>query len=423
MITALLLVLGATLNVTAAVSGAPAPLVGDDLDSLIVHALTHHPALQAAVSDQDAAAGRVRQAGSLPDPQFMWGEMVEGPDERMLSLTQPLPWPGTLGARRDAAASLARGADAGRRATAVQITAEVRRAWAQAAWLGETTSVLSRQRDLAQSLTVSVRAGYEAGQGRYGDLLLAQLEVARREDLLAGLQEDLHQARSRLNAALGRRPDAPLTLPQRLPAAAAWLQPPAADPAHPQLELVARQADAARHDARAARRAGLPALSLGVDWIRMDDQGMAGASGGSDAVRARLGLSLPLWRGKYDGAAASAEARARAAESRHQDLAQDLAAGVAVAEAALRDARRRADLHEQELLPLARQSYETVLAAYRAEGAGFAEVLAAQRTLLDLEQSLLAIRRDALLAAADLEAALGRVPVLHHDDLEPRSGS
>ncbi len=415
-------------SASVALAAEPAPLDGHDLAALIAGALTSHPALDAAAQEQEAAAGRVRQVGSWPDPMVMWGEMIEGPSERMLSLTQSVPWPGTLGAREQAATAMQHAAGWRREATAVGVVAGVRRAWAHAAWLGETRTLLVAQRDLAAGLERSVRAAYEAGGGRYADLLQVQVEVARRDDQLARLQEDLAAARSRLNAALGRDAQAPLAMPATLAGAAeaaaeaagALMASDGGAP-HPSLEVFARRADAARWERQAASRAGRPVLSLGVDWIRMDGSGMAGGDETSDRVRAKLGFNLPLWRGKVDGAMQAAAAAARVAEAEREALRQALDARVETALASWRDAGRRRDLYTGELLPLARQAYETVLASYRAGGAAFADVLAAQRTLLDLELSLLAARRDLAVAAADLDEARGRVPAA----LDPaaRSGS
>ncbi len=405
------------------VAGADALPAGDDLAGLLAHALAVHPLLQAAAAEEAASVERVRQAGSAPDPMLMWAEMVEGPRETMLSLTQTLPWPGTLAARAEAAAALAEAASSRRQATEVEVAAAVRRAWAHAAWLGENAAVLRAQRDLARGLETSVRAAYEAGHGRYGDVLQAQVERARREDQLARLHEDLIAARSRLNSALGRDAQSPLALPAALDAGEAEdiAVAPADTSAHPRLAALSRRASAARSDSEAARRAGRPALSLGVDWISMQARGMDPGGDRSEAVRAKVGLSLPIWRGKYDGAAAAAAAVGRSADAERRALQQVLDARAEVALASWRDARRRRDLYDGELLPLARQAYETVLAAYRAEGASFADVLAAQRTLLDLELSLLAARRDLVVAAADLDEARGTLPASL--DLAARSGS
>jgi len=291
------------------------------------------------------------------------------------------------------------------------VAAEVRRAWTRAAWLAEIRSVSRRQLALLRSLLASVRAGYEAGTGRYGDLLQLQLEEARLHDRLLAFDDDETALRARLNAALGRDPADPLVLPAGLP------EPPVTSAAsvagHPRLMALGHRAEGARLAARIAQREARPGFTLGLDWIQVGEARMDGVEdSGRDAVVARLGLSLPLWRGKHEGARQAAVARAGALTAERTAWRQALAARLAAAEAALRDAGRRRDLHRDDLLPRAHRVYEAVLAAYRADGTGFADVLAAQRTLLELEQSLLAARRDLLLAAADHDEAAGIVPAV-----------
>jgi len=420
------LLLASALLATALV--APTPVVaadtaalpdGDDLAGLLALALREHPALAAATADSQAAAAGIRAAGSLPDPMLTWGEMLEpvetrvGPQERILGVQQQLPWPGTLGARRQAARAETAASAASRRAVAVTVAAGVRRAWAEAAWLAESRRVVDAQRDLARALEVSARAAYETGEGNYGDLLQAQVEVVRLDDRRRDLDDRLAAARARLAAALGRDPDAPVPAPSGLPAAAPSAPAAAAgadSAAHPLLAVQDARVAAARASAVAARRAGLPMVTLGVDWIQVGEADRDGVAGsGSDALVARVGLSLPIWRGKYDGAADAAEARARAAAATRQARDQDLAAREAAAAADLAAARRTRDLYAGDLVPRAEQALAAVTAAYEAGQATLAEVIAAQRTLLDLELTLVGARRDALVAAADRDAALGRV--------------
>ena len=385
---------------------------GDDLDGLVAYALFHQPALAAAAATRRAASAQVAGAGSLSDPRLMWGEMIEpvetrvGPQQRVISLQQSVPWPGTLGARRSAASSRADAAGAREQEVVVQVAAAVRRAWARAAWLAETRRVVALQIELARSLEAVVRADYEAGQGRYGDLLQAQVEIARLEDRLVGLDDRDDAARAALNEALGRDPAAALAMPTRLRSAGVGGQP--ADVVHPRLEVLTHRTAAALAEAEAARRAGRPGFVLGVDWIQVGDARMDGVAGdGRDALVARVGLNLPIWRGKHDGAVAAAEARAAAtkAERRAQDLM--LASRRVAAAVDRRDAARRETLYRDDLLPRARQAYEILLAAYRAGGGVFADVLAAQRTLLQLDHDLLDARRDVQLALADQEVAAG----------------
>lgn len=400
----------------AAPLAAPASPPVDDVDALVALALDQHPAVEAASAEAEAAAARVRQAGSLPDPMLGWGEMLEsvetrlGPQQRVLSLQQSLPWPGTLGARGSAARAREHAAGAAIEDARVAVAAGVYRAWAGAAWLAEMQQLLRRQAILVASLEQSLRASFESGDGAYADLLRVQLEQARLDDRQRGLADQAPAALARLDAALGLEAGMSGALPSVLPDAPA-LPSGARDQRHPALDALGHRARAAELDAEAAGRAGRPQLTLGVDWIQIGEPAADMADGGKDALVARVGVSLPLWRGKHDGARQAADAAATGLAAQHQARRLGLEARTIAAEVNLEDAVRRARLHRDDLLPRARQAYEATLAAYQAGRGSLSDALGAERTLLDLEESLLAARRDAWLASADYHEAAGVLPV------------
>ncbi|MDA3874371.1 MAG: TolC family protein [Kiritimatiellae bacterium] len=86
-------------------------------EQFALHAMRHHPGLEASWTKSQAAQERVGQAGTLPDPQVgvtRFGESVQtrtGPQETVFSLNQSFPWFGTLNRRTDVARAEARAAE------------------------------------------------------------------------------------------------------------------------------------------------------------------------------------------------------------------------------------------------------------------------------------------------------------------------
>src|SRR5918996_3618473 len=88
------------------------------LARLTAEAVAANPSLEASRAMAQAALARVRPAGALPDPMLTAGVMnLTLPDfafresdftEVDVELSQELPWPGTLGARTEAARATAR---------------------------------------------------------------------------------------------------------------------------------------------------------------------------------------------------------------------------------------------------------------------------------------------------------------------------
>ena len=72
------------------------------------------------------------------------------------------------------------------------------------------------------------------------------------------------------------------------------------------------------------------------------------------------------------------------------------------------DAERKVALYEHRLLPLARQSYASAEAAYRAGAVGFDGLIGAHEIALEFELGLARARADRAKKSAVLEKLLGR---------------
>ena len=104
-------------------SQAVEPPVDTVLARLTTQALAANPTLQANQASARAATNRIRAAGALPDPMLSAGVMnlalprfafrESDFTEVDLELSQEFPWPGTLGARTQAARAEARRAGDG----------------------------------------------------------------------------------------------------------------------------------------------------------------------------------------------------------------------------------------------------------------------------------------------------------------------
>ena len=347
---------------------------------------------------------------------LMWFiETRLGPQRRVWSLAQTVPWFGTLGLRRAAAVGRTAAAAAEVRAEALAVSARVVRAWSELAWVGRALAVVEEHRDVQARAEQAARARYAAGEGAYADVLRAQVELARLEDRLVSLRDRRRPLAAALNAALGRDPDAPLPAPDAL-------SEPQPLPGEDRLQALLRERNPALAAVRAresslasaeglARKGGWPDLTLGLDYIETGTNGSGMPGEGSDPVIARLSLSLPLWRGSVAAARREAAARHRAQVSAVTDLGRDLASRLADALFRRRDAERRLALHDRTLLPRSREILTVLEASYAAGGAGYLDLVDAQRTLLAFELERARAAADLAALDAELQELLGgRIP-------------
>jgi len=410
--------------VASAAESLPATAV---LADYVDYALRHSPALAAAYQDWRAAAERVPQARSLPDPQLGIGLVFDQVEQdagymgERYSISQRFPWFGKLGLQGDIAVEDVRLAARRYEAQRLQVAEQVTGAWFELAWLHAAHAVAAENRALLVSLESMTRARYRVGEAALADVNRVQVELGRIDDQLRSLEDSRGPAKARLNALLGRPADAPLRTDFGKPSAQDVPELPRLDDA--QWLTVARTYNpglaAAEHavarESRAealARRDYYPDVTLGLEYGRDANARMARMDGGgADTVAGMISFSLPIRRGRIAAGVREAQARLTAAAHAARAEAFDLEVELQRALFAKRDTARRMQLYGSTLLPKARQSLAAVEAAYLTGEAGFSDLIEAHRVVLEFS---LAHER----AAADRGRAIAAIRSLVGASLE-----
>lgn len=311
------------------------------------------------------ADGLARQSGAFANPTLKGThEPLSSGDirssESYVILDQPLEWPGTRAARREAGTRLAASARAELAADSLRLAFEVKRAYTAAARAEQDEHVLDRVLHVFREGEESADERYEQGDISLYDARRIRVERTRYEAL---------RAEAELDAAEARRTLALLVLPgedelQLAPADSLSGQPPAIetepaiDIATRRREVAAREAavEAARAAATLARRERIPDVTLSGGYKRQSD-GLTGAFLG-------VSLPLPLWD-RRGGAIDAASARVIAAEARLVLTRRLVENDVAGALARHRSLLRRADLLRDagaadatDLLDIAQVAYD-----------------------------------------------------------------
>ena len=377
---ALLLVAG-----TAMAQGTTrATLTDPALDALVADALANTPETASARATVEAARRRVVPAGTLPDPFLSTTYQNDG---RSISLgkeegsflglmaSQPIPWPGKLSLASKVAESEAREVESGVVGrTNLTIEARVRNAWYDIVLARAVDRILDDRRESATQIEASVRERYAAGLAVQQDVLRAQVELARIDELKAAQAATIVARTAELNRLLGRPQDASVDTPSELPAVDAV---PAAN------TLIT--AAAARSPELAASRQGIETGRIRIDAAKKNFLPDFVVNGGSmyragfemgPMWQVGVGVSLPVWierRQRNQLAEAQAQVNARTADSEvvSRELELRTRERIAQLDAALRVAK----LYRDQILPLDALSLESALASYQAGKVPFITVL------------------------------------------------
>jgi outer membrane protein TolC len=411
------------------------PAVGQDSDSprfpahpeladYLAWAEMNNPAVARAEGRADALRGAAQAAGALPDLKFGWGEMIVpvetrvGPQQRVFSLSQSIPWFGTLGLKEAEVATRGEAAQEGARVQLLKVRRDIRAAWYELAYLQGAIRIITGNLELAEQTETAARSTYEAGFGSFADVLTAEIDREKLQTRLAGLADRQRPAAANLNLASGLEvgravPDIPsetmISIGVTLPAEGdlwALLQ-----EHNPELTALQLEMESRRQGVDLAGKAGYPDLTFGVDYIMTGEARVDGVpDSGQDPVIARVGVSIPLWGGKAGGQKEASAGWLRSASADLSDARLRLNSRFENALFAWRESGRNTELYGQVLLDSGQQALEVTAARYRSGQASYVEMVTARQTLLGLELANLRAQTDRALALNELTTLLGITP-------------
>ncbi len=390
---------------------AAVPELGPDAspEDFIRYALHHSPEVEAAYQRWRVAAERLPQVRALPDPRANLGYSFMN-EEATIGVMQSFPWPGTLGRREDAASRAAlamwREFEAVRLATSERVLV----ALYELAYIDSAIQIASDNLALVQSFEELIRARYRVGDRGHAELIRAQVELGQVEDRLAELEALRPVYAADLNTTLNRPATAEIQRIADRPgvrvAADASSLVRVAQETHPALLAMDERAEEQRLLADVARKSGLPEFSVGVDYMFYEGH-VVQRMGAGEPVMVSLGMSIPLWRDRYDAGVREAIARRLAVAGERADEANRITAAIHRAWFEHTDADRRVRLYTGTLIPKAEESLGASLAGFRTGEASFLDLLDAQRTLLDFAIAAERARADRDIALARLNRLVG----------------
>ncbi len=369
---------------------ARATLPDRQLDALVAEALANAPEMTSAQASVEAARRRIVPARTLADPFLSATYQNDG---RAFSLgsaegsflglmaSEAIPWPGKLRLAGDIASSEAKEIERGTLGrTELTLEARVRNAWYDLVLAHAIDRIIEDRRAAAAQIEASVRERYTAGLAVQQDVLRAQVELARIEELKATQAATIASRAAELNRLVGAPQDRAIDTPSRLPEEAAV--PPLADliaasaARSPELAASAQAIDTGRIRVDLAKKNFLPDFSVNAGSMYRGSFAMG------PMWQVGVGVSLPIWidrRQQNQLAEAQAVVRGRTADK--ETVALELEVRTRERVAQLDASSRIAALYRDKVLPLDDLSLESALASYQAGKVPFITVLDALNTL------------------------------------------
>ncbi len=382
--------------------------------------------LKAKFHQWKAAVEQVPQAKSLPDPKFTYGYFIEevetrvGPQGQKFGIMQVFPWFGKIEARTDAAAATAKAARKQYEAEKLKLFYQVKDAFHEYAYLAKAVEIGRDNLELLKYFEEVARIKYMVMVSVHPDVIRAQVELAKIEDVLKSLEDMREPIVARLNAVLNRPSFEMLPWPRREKfrkvqvhrrQMIAMLR-----QMNPELAALDFNIEAAKHRVELAKKKFWPDIGVGVDWVQTDSALTSTRDSGKDPVILMFSMNLPIWRQSYTAAELQAKANVRKTSQQKTQTENTIIARAEQVLYDFDDSDRKIKLYGDVLVPKAEELLGASETAYAAETIDFLSLIDAQRTLLEYQLRYERALTNNQQKLAELEMLAGtQLPTVSHD--------
>ena len=389
------------------------------LDLLVSQALTQNPELKADEARWDAFVQKARQAGSLEDPMLMLrvqNLLIPYPLEfdrdvmtaKVIGVSQTVPYFGKRDLQREVARQEAEASRWVVEERKIELTRMIKETWYQLLFLDRSLAIVDKNIGVLDDLNRLSETLYGVGQGQQQDVLKAQVERSKMEEMRISLGQRRRSLEITLNTLCFRPADtkiipaSPLELTV-LPLDGAKLEE-VAIAGRPDLKRIAAAEERAKAAQLLAEKEIYPDVTFTLEYMQRDP---AMDEPGDDMYAAGMTFNLPVQHERRHAMAAEAGAEIRMAQAERDMTVNRIRQGIADALARLGRAEQLSSLYTRSIIPQADQALHAVMAAYGAGKSDFPAVLDSQNALFTFERESIEAIADHQMQLAALEAVIG----------------
>jgi len=385
----------------------PPPLSNDpSLEEYLRAAFYSSADLHARYWEWRAALERIPQEASPPNPALNFSYLFNSDnlkawDRTTLGLANDpmnnLEVPSKLATKGRKALEEARAAGLRFEAAKFRVQAEVLSTYYDLALHRESIAIQDERVTLSEITAQESAARTQTGSMTQADLVRARTELDLAKSELENMHAQYPPLVAKMNALLGREPDAPVPMPRAFPSP----RPLPADDADilkmaaersPELAALEREIGARKEALELAKAARIPDFGLSFNFTGSVSQTVGGM------------LLLPLRTEAIAGGIEEARALLRAAESARTQYQRDLAASFVLDLYVLRNAERQITLFEKTIIPRTQQAVELAKASWSSGRGNRSGTIELRRMLLEARLTLAQLKSEREKALAAIES-------------------
>lgn len=401
------------------------------LSKCLKQAALNNPELKAAFEEWKAASEQIPQAKSLEDPTLSFSYFIEevetrvGPMDSKLSIMQKFPWFGELEVKEGVAAAKARAAFEKYEAVKLKLYYDVRKTYYEYSYLFTAIEIAKENLELIKHFEEIARTKYKTASLSHPDIIRAQIELAKLEDIFTSLNELRTPMATQLNALMNNEIDRLLPRPEKVPFVDVHFNHDNITQllinSNPELARLDWEIRAAQKNVELARTRFYPDIGIGVDWTQIGPAvNSSTPDSGKDAVALMFSINIPLWQDNYKAGERQAQALLRKTRRQKNSIRNEKLSGAADILYDIEDNRRKVRLYGKTLLTKTEELIRASESAYKAGTVDFLSLINAQQMLLQYRLNHERALVDYQQKIAELEMLIGKELTLKNDTLNNR---
>ena len=392
------------------------------LEDAVTKAVRSNPFLKAAEWKEKSAKEKMVQSGSWMDPVLKFGLLnvpaesfefdLEPMTGKQIALTQQIPFPGKLGAKKKAAEQEWHAVSADRLELERMLIHQVKNSYFDLYTIDKSIGIISENIDLTTRFVEIAERRYSVGTGLQQDVLKAQVEKSKFEEQSINLGFKREKATAVLNALMNRAPDTPILvsdelLPTKIDLTEEELME-KAKKLRPALKAARHRIDRNERMMDFSKKLKLPDLGVAMAYTQRNELTGPMMGEGADFLSMSVAFSLPIKPGnRQSSKVEESKAEVRMAQESYNNILNNVKRDIRIMFADVAKAKELIVLYENQILPQAEQSLNSALSGYQVDKVDFITLLDNQITLFNYRINYYRIVSEHEKSIAGMEAAVG----------------
>ena len=364
-------------------------LKAQSLESYIDEAIHNNAELQAMQFGYESILEKVNEAGSLPNTNISAGYFIQevetrvGPQRTRLSVSQPLPWFGTLGARKNVASAMSESELQNIELAERKLKLDVKQAYYDLYEQKASLSILRKNLGILKTYEELALNDLESNRTTMVDVLKIRIQINETESKSESVSDEYETSVTTFNLLLNRELNARVVVADSLLLENVQFN---KDELinNPQLLRLNAQQDVLIQSEKANQKERMPGLGVGLDYVIVEEGPMQGPDNGKDVIMPMVSFSIPLFSKKYTSKQKQYQFEQQAVERRKVEVNNELEIAFQNALTALQNAKRTVTT-QKENIHQAQQAEEVILATYETAKLDFEQILEVQQLILKFQ--------------------------------------